>query len=328
MRIIVTGGAGYIGSVTARMLAKSGNEILILDDLSKGHREAVKGLDLAVAQIGDKNKVKQVCGEFAPQACIHFAAKSLVAESVENPLAYFQANLGGSMNILEALLGVECKVFIFSSTAAVYGEPKDVPLTEDSETRPLNPYGSSKLMFEQVLEQTARATEMKFVSLRYFNAAGADLENDLGEDHHPETHLIPRVIAVALGKEPCANIYGTDYPTPDGTCVRDYIHVTDLAAAHALALERLARGGESGIYNLGNENGRSVREVVEEVKKVSGRDFPVKEAPRRPGDPAVLVASSKRAKAELGWEPKHESLEDIVRSAWEWHKRHPDGYLT
>lgn len=328
MRILVTGGAGYIGSVTARMLAKSGNEVLILDDLSKGHREAIKGLNLAVVQMMDKNEVKQTCEEFAPQACVHFAAKSLVAESIENPLSYFQTNLGGSMNVLEALLGVGCKMFVFSSTAAVYGDAKDVPLTEESESRPINPYGSSKLMFEQVLEQTSRATEMRFVSLRYFNAAGSDLENDLGEDHHPETHLIPRVIAVALGKEPYAAIYGTDYPTPDGTCIRDYIHVTDLATAHALALEHLSTGGESGMYNLGNEKGCSVREVIEEIKKVSGCDFLVKEAPRRSGDPAVLVASSKKAKAKLGWKPKHESLEDIVRSAWKWHKRHPDGYLA
>jgi len=326
MRTLVTGGAGYIGSVMVPMLIDGGHTVLVLDDLSSGHREAAKGTDLQVIDLKDPASVRDACRQFKPDTCLHFAAHSLVGESMLDPLKYFRTNVGGGLNLLGAMVEVGCRLLVFSSTAATYGVPASVPIVEDAPTEPINPYGLSKLMFETVLAELSRIKAVKYTSLRYFNAAGADLENGLGEDHNPETHLIPRVIAAALGEEPEATVYGTDYPTPDGTCVRDYIHIIDLCRAHMLALKHLEGGGESGIFNLGNGNGFSVREVIESVKRVSGADFEVVESGRRAGDPPSLVASSDRIKEELGWEPEFKGLDAIVETAWKWHREHPDGY--
>ena len=326
MRTLVSGGAGYIGSVMVPMLIDGGHTVMVLDDLSSGHREAVKGVDLQVVDLVDPVSVRDACWQFKPDACLHFAAHSLVGESMLNPLKYFSANVGGGLNLLRAMVEVGCYLLVFSSTAATYGVPESVPIVEDSPAEPINPYGLSKLMFERVLAELSRINAIRYTSLRYFNAAGADLENGLGEDHTPETHLIPRVIAAALGKEPEATVYGTDYPTPDGTCVRDYIHILDLCRAHLLALNHLEGGGESGIYNLGNGNGFSVLEVIESVKRISGRGFEVVECGRRTGDPPSLVASSDRIREELGWEPAFKDLDEIVDTAWKWHGEHPDGY--
>lgn len=326
MRTLVTGGAGYIGSVMVPMLIDGGHTVMVLDDLSSGHREAVKGADLQVVDLVDPASVRDACWQFRPDACLHFAAHSLVGESMLNPLKYFRANVGGGLNLLRAMTEVGCYLLVFSSTAATYGVPESIPIVEDSPAEPINPYGWSKLMFERVLVELSRINAIRYTSLRYFNAAGADLENGLGEDHAPETHLIPRVIAAALGKEPEATVYGTDYATPDGTCVRDYIHILDLCRAHVLALEHLESGGESRIYNLGNGNGFSVLEVIESVKRISGRGFEVVESGRRTGDPPSLVASSERIREELGWEPAFRDLDEIVETAWKWHREHPDGY--
>lgn len=326
MKVLVTGGAGYIGSVMVAMLRDLDHEVMVLDDLSMGHREAAGGARLAVLDLLNGEEVMRLCRGFRPQACIHFAAKSLVAESVANPRKYFLCNVGGGLNLLEGLHACGCEVLIFSSTCAVYGIPDEFPISETEKTKPVSPYGHSKSMLEKVLFDLSRAGSLRYASLRYFNAAGADMEHDLGEDHHPETHLIPRIIAAALGREPEACIYGTDYPTPDGTCVRDYVHVTDLCRAHMLALDYLLDGGESSVYNLGNGRGFSVREVIDVVRDASGVDFEVQEMGRREGDPPVLVASSSKIIEELGWEPEFTELKDIVESAWVWHSSHPDGY--
>jgi UDP-glucose 4-epimerase len=326
MRILVTGGAGYIGSVMIPMLIGGGHTVMVLDDLSSGHREAVREADLRVLNLEDQGSVRDACRRFKPDACLHFAARSLVDESMMYPLKYYGTNVSGGLNLLNAMVEVGCSMLVFSSTAATYGVPATLPIAEDSPTEPINPYGMSKLMFETVLDELSRINALKYASLRYFNAAGADLANGLGEDHDPETHLIPRVIAAALGKEPGANVYGTDYPTPDGTCVRDYIHVIDLCRAHLLALKHLEGGGESGIYNLGNGSGFSVLEVIESVKRVSGAEFEVVESGRRAGDPPSLVASSDRIREELGWEPAIKGLDEIVETAWKWHREHADGY--
>jgi UDP-glucose 4-epimerase len=326
MRILITGGAGYIGSVTARMLAGAGHDILIADNLSKGHKAAAGGADLEEVDIEDAASIAGCCKRFKPQACVHFAARSLVGESMERPLDYFMSNFGGSIILARALVDAGCEMMVFSSTAAVYGAAETAPIVESDPTEPINPYGLSKLMVENMLSELERAGAMRFASLRYFNAAGADVEGDLGEDHDPETHLIPCVIAVAQRKQASASVFGTDYPTRDGTCVRDYIHVIDLARAHVLALEKLAGGESCGVFNLGNGEGYTVREVIEAVKEVSGRDFEVVDEPRREGDPPVLVASSDRIRSVLGWEPEYPGLKEIVMDAWKWHSKHPDGY--
>lgn len=326
MKILISGGAGYIGSITARNLADRGHDILIVDNLSLGHRQSVGNLDISVTDIDDRQALLDVCNGFQPEAAVHFAARSLVGESMSNPLGYLGGNIGGSLNLFRAMVESGGKYVVFSSSAAVYGSPAEIPIKEDALISPINPYGASKVICEQCLQQLSEYNQLKFVSLRYFNAAGADTANDLGEDHSPETHLIPRVISAALGKAPSVSIFGTDYKTPDGTCVRDYIHVNDLANAHRIALDYMSAGGESGIFNLGNANGFSVREIVDVVKSISGTDFDVIEEDRRPGDPPVLVASNRRAEAELGWKPEHADIDGIVRSAWEWHSKHPDGY--
>jgi len=326
VRVLVTGGAGYIGSVTSNILSGAGHDVLILDDLSKGHREAARGIPIEQIDIEDREAVEACCRRFEPEACVHFAARSLVGESVAQPLMYFRTNVQGTINLVGALVGAGCRLMVFSSTAAVYGEPLRSPIVETDPTEPINPYGITKLAVERMLSELSRSGDLRHVSLRYFNAAGADTEAGLGEDHDPETHLIPKVIASAQGRVPHASIFGTDYPTPDGTCVRDYIHVLDLARAHVLGIEHLAGGGEAGAFNLGNGEGFSVRDVISAVKDVSGRDFPVAEEPRREGDPPVLVASSERIRSVLGWVPSFPGLEEIVGSAWQWHEAHPAGY--
>lgn len=326
MRVLVTGGAGYIGSVMCRVLADEGHEVMVLDRLSEGHRRAVEGLGMVVLDLRDRARVIEACRRFRPEGCMHFASLALVGDSMERPLEYFENNVGGAMNLFAGLVASGCGWVVFSSSAAVYGQPEEVPITENAPASPVNPYGKSKLYVERILEELDRNGELRYASLRYFNAAGADLEHDLGEDHRPETHIIPNVVFAALGRSPGVSVFGTDYPTPDGTCVRDYVHVLDLARAHLLALEHLSSGGPGGAYNLGNGNGFSVKEVIETVREVSGRRFEVKEAPRRAGDPPFLVASSERVRRELGWEPRFGDLRSIAASAWEWHLRHPEGY--
>ena len=326
MRVLVTGGAGYIGSTVSKLLSDSGHEVLVLDDLSTGHRKAVAGLGLLVLDLLDRERVSEACRRFRPEGCMHFAAKSLVGESMDKPLEYFENNLGGAINLFRALVSCGCRNLVFSSSAAIFDEPESVPILEEARQAPLSPCGQVEVMVEQLLGELDRTGEMRHVSLRCFNAAGADTEHNLGEDHRPETHLIPNVIAAALGARPGVSIFGTDYPTGDGTCVRDYIHVVDLARAHTLALEHLSSGGPSQRFNLGNGIGFSVKQVVDMVRQVSGRQFKVENAPRRPGDAPALVASSERIRAELGWEPAFKDLGDIVESAWTWHSANPDGY--
>lgn len=320
MNVLVTGGAGYIGSHVVKELLKRDHNVVTLDNLSKGHRDSVAGGVFVHGDCGDAGLVRELANEYRITAAVHLAADSLVGESMARPDKYCQNNLGSGINLLTALVEAGVRQFILSSTAAVYGEPEYTPIDEAHPAKPVNVYGGTKLMLEQILNWYDRAYGLRFVSLRYFNAAGADPDGKTGESHSPETHLIPLVIQAALGKREKAAIYGTDYPTPDGTCLRDYIHVSDLAVAHTLALEALRAGSPSTVYNLGNERGHSVREVVETVRRVTGRDFMVEERPRRDGDPAVLVASSRKIKKELGWKPLYGNLEDIVRTAWNWHR--------
>lgn len=297
-----------------------------LDNLAKGHREAIGDTPLVEADINNKAALEQVFQKHKIDAVMHFAAYSLVGESVADPAIYYRNNVLGTLNLLEVMLNHGVKRIIFSSTAAVYGEPVELPITEEHPTRPTNPYGTTKLAVEGMLHWFGQAYGLKYVSLRYFNAAGADVAGDIGEDHEPETHLIPLVLQTALGVRPEIKIFGTDYPTHDGTCIRDYIHVTDLANAHLLALEKLIKEGGTAIYNLGNGNGFSVREVIQVAQAVTGRPIKVAEAERRPGDPAVLVASSDKIKKELGWQPRFKELDKIISTAWQWHKTHPDDY--
>ncbi len=334
MNILVTGGAGYIGSHTVKELLAKGYWPIIYDNLSEGHREAALGGEFVEADLSDEVKLSETLEKYPIDAVMHFAASCLVGESVENPQKYYHNNFANGLNLLRVMLKYKVKKFIFSSTAAVYGEAEEVPIAEDHPLAPVNPYGRSKAIFEGVLADYERAYGLKYISLRYFNAAGADLEEKIGEDHNPETHLIPLVVKQGLstGQEIQCNsinplkVFGADYPTPDGTCIRDYIHVTDLAHAHILALEALGDGMESKVFNLGNGNGYSVREVIEAAKKVTGREIPVVEAERRQGDPAILVASSEKTKRELGWKSKFPELEQIIESAWKWHKGRPNGF--
>lgn len=316
--ILVTGGAGYIGSHAVKELMKAGYEVVVLDDLSSGHREFVLTPHFVHGDIRDRAILEKAFHAYPITAVMHFAALTSVPESVEDPARYYAVNLVGTWNVLEAMRAHGAKLFVFSSSAAVYGEPQRIPIPEDHPTRPKSPYGRTKLMVEEILSDYAWAYGLRYVSLRYFNAAGSDPEGEIGEWHEPERHLIPIVLEVALEKRPYLEIFGTDYETPDGTGVRDYIHVTDLAWAHVLALKHLEAGGESRVYNLGIGRGYSVREVVEICRRVTGREIPVREAPRRPGDPAILVADPSRAMRELGWQPRFTELEPIVETAWRW----------
>jgi UDP-glucose 4-epimerase len=321
MKILVVGGAGYIGSVCAELLLDDGNEVAILDNLSEGHRRAIDPrAKFLEADLGDRARTLSILREIAPDAVMHFAASALVGESMANPSKYFRNNVANGLNLLDALVAASVPRLIFSSTCAIFGPPDRVPIDETMPTRPINPYGESKLGFEKILQWYGQIHGLQFVSLRYFNAAGASAK--FGEDHRLETHLIPNVLKVALGEKPHVEIFGTDYDTPDGTCIRDYIHIVDLARAHILALKT----EKSGFYNLGTGGGSSVREVVECGRKISGREIPSLEKPRRAGDPPRLIASSEKIKRELGWRPRFESLEAIIESAWKWHQTFPRGY--
>jgi len=319
--ILVTGGAGYIGSHVVKELRRQGYRLLVYDNLSTGHRWAIKGDKLIEGDLGDKRRVEEILHKEKPLAVMHFAASAIVGESVERPELYFHNNVINSLNLLEAMLAGEVKYFIFSSSAAVYGNPLQVPIVEDHPLGPVSPYGEGKVFVERALRWYDQAHGLRYISLRYFNAAGADPEGELGEAHNPETHLIPRILDVALRKKPYIEIYGTDYDTPDGTCIRDYIHVADLAQAHILALEALLDGAASRAYNLGNQRGFSVKEVVDVARAVASHPIPVRESSRRQGDPPVLVASSERIKKELGWKPRYDDLKIIVETAWQWMKK-------
>ena len=318
--VLVAGGAGYIGSHTAKLLHQRGYHPVVVDNLVRGHRWAARWGTFVQADLADKETVKRVLVEHRIRAVMHFAAFAYVAESVRDPAAYYRNNVATTLALLEAMVEVESEFFIFSSTCATYGEPEVVPIPEDHPQRPINPYGRTKLAVEQMLADFETAYGIRHVNLRYFNAAGADPDGEIGEAHDPETHLIPLVIEVALGQRPHIAIFGTDYPTPDGTCIRDYIHVTDLAEAHVLALEHLLDGGDSRSYNLGNGRGYSVREVIDTVRRITGRAVPELEAGRRWGDPAVLVGSSEKIRDELGWKPRFADLGTIVETAWRWHR--------
>lgn len=327
MNILVTGGAGYIGSHVVEELQKCGYTPIVYDNLSTGHAAAVpEDVQLVEGDIHDVTFARHIMEQFQIGAVIHFAASSLVGESMENPSKYYFNNVEGTFHLLEAMRGAGVDRIVFSSTAAVYGEPEQVPIREDSPLQPTNVYGRTKLMIEKMLGDYDMAYDFRYVALRYFNAAGASPTRDIGEDHSPESHLIPLILKTAQGVRRQISIFGTDYPTEDGTCIRDYIHVCDLARAHVLALEHLLKGGASRVYNLGSESGFSVRQMINSAKLVTGVHFPVAEEARRAGDPAVLIASSARIRAELGWEPQHSSVNEVIATAWKWHKNHPHGY--
>jgi len=321
MRIFVVGGAGYIGSVCAELLLDEGHEVAIFDNLTEGHRRAVDPRAIFIqGELADRMRVQAALSDARPDAVMHFAANALVGESMRDPSKYFRNNICNGLNLLDAMIAARVQRIVFSSTCAIFGPPERLPIDEATPARPINPYGESKLAFEKILQWYDRIHALKFVSLRYFNAAGAT--KNFGEDHRQETHLIPNVLKVALGQKPDVEIYGTDYETPDGTCVRDYIHIVDLARAHILALD----ASSSGSYNLGTGGGSSVREVVAACAKVTGRKIATIEKPRRPGDPPRLIASSEKIKKELGWQPQFQSLEAIIESAWKWHEKFPGGY--
>jgi len=320
--ILVTGGAGYIGSHTVKELLRRGYEVVVYDNLSTGHPELVLTEEFVRGDLLDLGELRRTFARYQIEAVLHFAAACRVDESVEDPQKYYQNNVIGGLYLLQAMLEHGTRLLIFSSSAAVYGDPVELPIPEDHPKRPTSPYGRTKWIFEQILEDYARAYGLRYIALRYFNAAGSDPEGELGERHQPETHLIPIVLEAALGRRPRVEIYGTDYPTPDGSPIRDYIHVSDLAIAHVLALERLQAGKvEGGAYNLGIGRGYSVREVIEVSERVTGRSIEAVEAPRRAGDPAILVADPRRAMEELGWQPRFRKLEEIVQTAWEWMRR-------
>ncbi len=320
MSILVCGGAGYIGSHMAQWLAAHGHQVTVLDNFSTGHREAVRWGELVEADLLDRSTLERAFAGRRYDAVMHFCASSLVGESVRDPYAYYRNNVTGTLNLLEAMRAHGVERLVFSSTAAVFGDPVSKLIDEDHPKSPINPYGASKLMVERILEDAANAYGLRSVALRYFNAAGALPEHGIGEAHACETHLIPNVLKAALGSGPALKVFGDDYPTPDGTCVRDYVHVQDLAQAHALALDYMESHPGAHAFNLGNGQGFSVREVIAAATEVTGSPIPYETAPRRPGDPAVLVASSERARLELGWKPVWTDLRDIIRSAWEWHR--------
>jgi UDP-glucose 4-epimerase len=325
MHILVTGGAGYIGSHAVRLFLARGHDVWVYDNLTEGHRRAVPPERLIVGDLADIHRVDHVLLEHRIEAVVHFAAFTYVGQSVREPGIYYQNNLVNTLNLMESLRRHRIWRFVFSSTAATYGAPEHVPITEDEPLRPINPYGNSKVAVERSLADYARAYQWGFAALRYFNAAGASADATIGEDHSPETHLVPLVLKAIQGQVPAIEIFGTDYPTPDGTCIRDYIHVEDLAEAHLLALERL-EPGQGLRYNLGIGRGYSVREVIETARQVTGKPVPVKEGPRREGDPPVLVASSDRIQRDLAWRPRYKDLKSIIETAWRWHESHPRGY--
>ncbi|HLY48171.1 MAG TPA: UDP-glucose 4-epimerase GalE [Solirubrobacteraceae bacterium] len=323
MKLLVTGGAGYIGSIVARDLVAAGHDVVVLDNLRQGHRDAVpQGTRLAVVDLHDRDAVHELTSE-GFDGVLHFAALALVGESVEYPERYWHTNVGGTLNLLEGMTKAGIPRLVFSSTCAVYGQPDEVPISEKASLRPINAYGASKLAVDQMISSFCTAHELSAVSLRYFNVAGAS--GELGEDHQPETHLIPNILRAALGHNPYVQIFGTDYPTPDGTAIRDYIHIDDLSRAHLLALEGQEKGRHR-IFNLGNGSGFSVREVIAAAETVTGAEIPTREAERRPGDPPMLVAAGDRIRSDLGWKPLKPELEQIVGDAWAFMQAHPRGY--
>src|SRR5260221_7755866 len=325
MAILVTGGAGYIGSVMVDLLSERNEPVVVLDNLARGHRGALdERVPFYQGNIGDRALVQQICKEHQIEACIHFAALAYVGESVADPKRYFENNVGQGIALLDVLLGAGVRRFVFSSTCATYGEPAYVPIDEGHPQQPTNPYGWSKFIMEKILASYDEAYALKYVALRYFNAAGATARR--GEDHDPESHLIPNAISAARGKQPYLSLFGDQYPTPDGTAIRDYIHVEDLCAAHLLALEYLRQGGQSDYINLGNGQGYSVMEVIEAARRVTNRAIEIKIEPARPGDPSRLIANAAKAESVLGWKRRYPKLETIVKTAWDWHQGHPDGY--
>ncbi len=325
MNVFVTGGAGYIGSHTVRLLLEAGHRVMVYDNLSEGHAAAVPAGLLVRGDLADLATLGQALRSEPFDAVVHFAANCYVGESMVDPEKYYYNNVVNSLNLLRAMKAAEVKRIVFSSSAATYGDPIESPITETHPQSPINVYGRTKLHFEQILGDYARAHQIGFAALRYFNAAGAAPDAALGEDHDPETHLVPVVLQAALGLRENVAIFGNDYETPDGTCVRDYIHIYDLAQAHILALEAI-KPGEARAYNLGNGQGYSVRQVIQTAERVTGKKIAVAESPRRPGDPAVLVASSEKIIRELGWKPRYPALESIIETAWKWHNSHPEGY--
>ena len=327
MAILVCGGAGYIGSHAVHALVEKGEQVVIVDNLQTGHRGALNpAATFYEGDIRDAAVLDKIFTENKIEAVIHFAANSLVGESVEKPLLYFNNNVYGMQVLLEAMVRHGIDKIVFSSTAAVYGEPKRVPIHEDDETHPTNPYGETKLTMEKMMKWVSRANGVRYVSLRYFNAAGALPDGSIGEDHKTETHLIPLILQVPTGRRDHITVFGDDYPTPDGTCLRDYIHVVDLADAHVLALEYLRKGGASDIFNLGNGQGFSVKEMIAAAEKATGRSIKVEIGARRAGDPAQLIASSEKARTVLGWKPQFTDVEQVIGTAWKWHESHPHGY--
>lgn len=327
MSILVCGGAGYIGSHNVRALLNRGESVVVLDNFQTGHREAVPPqATLVEADLRDAVALDALFTAHSIDAVLHFAANSLVGESMTRPLQYFSNNTYGMQVLLEAMVRHGVPSIVFSSTAAVYGEPQTIPIDEDAPTNPTNPYGESKLMMEHMMRWVKLAHGINFISLRYFNVAGADAAGDIGEDHSPETHLLPIMLQVPLGSREALTVYGDDYPTPDGTCIRDYIHVTDLADAHLRAVDHLRAGGEGGIFNLGNGLGFSVMEMLTAAREVTGHPIPVVMGPRRPGDPARLVAAADKARRVLDWKPRFTNIKEIIAQAWTWHKAHPKGY--
>lgn len=326
MTILVTGGAGYIGSHTVLYLQQQSEEVIVLDDFSKGHREALHDVKLYEGNLANTVLLDKVFQENKIDAIIHFAASSLVGESMKKPLDYYENNVLGTFQLIKKAVEYKVNNIVFSSTAATYGEPKNIPILETDPTIPTNPYGETKLTIEKMLKWSHEAYGLNSICLRYFNAAGADPEGRIGEDHAPESHLIPIVLEAALGQRDGVKIFGNDYPTTDGTCIRDYIHVLDLAQAHYLAVQKLINDGGCDIFNLGNGQGFSVKEVIETCRKVTQKEIKADIAPRREGDPAQLIASSERAKNNLGWQPKYNQLEIMVQHAWNWHSTHSEGY--
>jgi UDP-glucose-4-epimerase GalE len=325
MRVLVTGGAGYVGSHAAKFLAAAGHDVWIVDNLSEGHRAAVGKLPLATVDLTDQRAITELLKSNRIEAVMHFAAFAYVGVSVREPAKYYQNNIVGTLALLDAMLAADVKRIVFSSTCATYGIPTKVPISEDHPQNPINPYGFTKLAIEHALADYSHAYGLSYAALRYFNASGAADDGTIGEDHDPETHLIPLVLQVALGQRESVDVFGTDYPTPDGTCIRDYIHVDDLAAAHVLAIEKLTPGKTLKL-NLGTGRGASVQEVVDLARSVTGHKIPARPCPRREGDPPELVANPAAAKRELGWVAKHQDMSEIIKSAWRWHKSHPNGY--
>ncbi|MCD6416767.1 MAG: UDP-glucose 4-epimerase GalE [Planctomycetes bacterium] len=325
MNVLVTGGAGYVGSHVLPELRRAGHNPVVFDNLSEGHRRAVADTPFIKGDLASDEQIADALARSRADAVMHFAARAYVGESVEKPQEYYFNNVAGALRLLRAMLSRGVKRLVFSSSCCIYGVPQTVPITEDFRIQPINPYGRTKAIVEDILSDYARAYGLRYASLRYFNASGAAADGSIGEDHDPETHLIPIAIQAALGRRDGVSVYGSDYPTPDGTCIRDYVHVLDLATAHVMALEAL-EDSPVQIFNLSTGQGHSVREVIQTVKQVAGRDFKVEEAPRRHGDAPALVGSSERIRAELGWQPRSSSLDEIITSAWRWHSAHPDGF--